>query len=62
MISDEVANDRLAALGVAAVMLLEDAVDGLATTSTDTSAGRRLAANLAALGADLSALELPRWF
>lgn len=56
MISDEVAANGLTALSVAAVMLIEDAVDELATTATDWRDGRCLAASLAALGADLSAL------
>lgn len=56
MVSDEVAGDGLAAISVAAAMLIEGAVDEFTTTATDTTAGRRLAANLAALGADLSAL------
>lgn len=56
MISGKVARDGLAALSVAAVMLIEDAVDGLTTAATDPGAGRRLAAALTELGADLSAL------
>lgn len=56
MISDEVARDGLAALGVAAVMLIEDAAEELTTVATDARAGRRVAAALTALGTDISAL------
>ena len=56
MISDEVANDGLAALSVAALMLIEDAADGLATAPTGSAAEYRFAATLAVVGADLSAL------
>ena len=56
MISGEVATSGLSALSVAAVMLMEDAADGLMDTSTDLATGVRLAATLAALGADLSAI------
>ncbi len=56
MISDEVARNGLAALSVAAVMLVEDASEGLTTSATDATAGMRFADDLAALGSDLAAL------
>ena len=56
MISSEVATNGLAALSVAAVMLIEDVGDGLVTVPSDAIAENHLAATLAALGADLSAL------
>lgn len=56
MISKEVADDGLAALSVTAATLIEDAVEGLVTTATDVRASLALATNLAALGAELSAL------
>ena len=56
MISSEVATNGLAALSVAAVMLIEDVGDGLMTVPSDAIAEIHLAATLAALGADLSAL------
>ena len=55
MITDEVATNGLAALSVAAVMLIEDAIDVLSVPITTLNAGDRQGA-LAALGADLTAL------
>ena len=56
MISDEVAREGLAALSVAAVMLIEDAIDGLTTGASDSTVGMRFAFDLATLGSDLGAL------
>ena len=52
----QAATNGLAALGVAAIMLIEDVGDGLVTVPADVVAEERLAATLAALGAYLSAL------
>ena len=43
-------------MSVAAVMLIEDASDGLTTGATDSTAGMRFALDLATLGCDLGAL------
>lgn len=56
MISNEVATNGLAVLSVAAAMLIEDVGDGLVTVPNGAIAENHLAATLAALGADLSAL------
>lgn len=57
MISDEVRQAGLAAIGVAAAMLVEDAHEALVVASTAADAEKReaLAARLARLGADLTA-------
>ena len=56
MISDEVADNGLEALSVAAVMLMEDVGEGLIMIQPDIEVGGDLGTALVALAADLSAL------